>query len=174
MSPELPLLQPAEDIETPLEPASPAIFPKPPWSVVPTLLLNVFLVPLIDPCFPQHPAPFTPKSGFLFSISQLDPSPVPSQLRGLYQFSGSVPVPTWYVSARRGVRCRTKPQKEVVQGQRADEAVPGGGTCQANHHFSCSLTATLMANWGCFRDPKGQEDVVLSGLASALPSSLGS
>lgn len=32
----------------------------------------------------------------------------------------------------------------------------------------------FMANWGCFRDPKGQEDVILSGLASALPSSLGS
>lgn len=35
-------------------------------------------------------------------------------------------------------------------------------------------TCYLMANWRCFRNPKGQEDMVLSGLASALPSSLGS
>lgn len=112
MSPELPLLQSAEDIETPLEPASPAISPKPPWSLVPTLLLNVFLVPLIDPCFPQHPAPFTPKSGFLFSISQLDPSPVPSQLGAftsflaLARFRPGMPQPVVELDAEQSHRKR--------------------------------------------------------------------
>lgn len=83
----------------------------------PALLLNVFLVPITDPCLPQHPVPFTPKSGFLFLILQLDPSPVPSQLRGLYQFSGSGWVPTWYASARRGVRRRTDKQLSWDSGQ---------------------------------------------------------